>query len=133
MKKKLTSLTVVAVVLAVAAMAFAAIDTARSSATPSLCHATALSITAPQTVAAGTTAQITGSEGATPQHDVTATLQYKLASAKTWKNGPKQTLSGGGYAFDWTAPAKKGTYKVRVRVAHLSASNSSATQKVTVN
>jgi hypothetical protein len=132
MRRKLTTLTIVAVVLTAAVMVFAAVDTARSSATPSFCHSTALSITAPATATAGSTVQVTGAEGATPQHDVTATLQYKLASAKTWKNGPSTTLSGAAYALNWKAPAKKGAYKVRVRVVHLSASNTSAAKKVTV-
>jgi hypothetical protein len=133
MRKRLVTLTVVAAVLAAAVMVFAAVDTARSSATPSLCHSTALSISAPTTAAAGSTVQITGAEGATPQHDVTATLQYKLSTSKTWKNGPSMSLASGGYTLNWKAPAKKGAYKVRVRVTHLSASKLTATKKVTVN
>ena len=132
MKKSIRSLTIVAVVLAVAAMAFAAIDTARSAATPSLCHSTTLSITAPKTATAGSTVPVKGAEGATPQHSVTATLQYKLASASKWKNGASADLNGASYSLSWKAPAKKGAYKLRVRVAHLSASNTSAARTVVV-
>ncbi len=87
MRKRLTTVTVVAVVLAAAAMVFATVQTARSSATPSLCHSTALSIKAPATAKAGKTVTVTGAEAQTPSHDVTATLQYKLSSASSWKNG----------------------------------------------
>jgi hypothetical protein len=132
MRKRLLTLTVAAVVLAAAVMVFAAVDTARSGATPSLCHSTSLSIAAPATAKAGTTVQITGSEGATPQHDVSATLQYKAPKSSKWKNGASATLSGASYTLSWKVPAKKGAYKVRVRVTHLSASNLSATKKVTV-
>jgi len=132
MKRTVRSLTLVAVLLAVAAMAFAAIDTARSSATPSLCHSTALSIKAPRTANAGATIAVTGAEAATPQHGVTATLQYKLASASKWKNGASAGLSGASYSLSWKAPAKKGAYKLRVRVTHLSASNTSAVRTVVV-
>ena len=41
-------------------------------------------------------------------------------------------LSSGGYTLKWKAPAKKGKYKIRVRVAHSSASNVSACKTVTV-
>ena len=81
MRKRLTTVTVVAVVLAAAAMVFATVQTARSSATPSLCHSTKLSIKAPATAKSGKTVTVTGAEAQTPSHDVTATLQYKLSSA----------------------------------------------------
>lgn len=131
MRKKLATVTVVAVVLAAAAMVFAAVDTARSSATPSLCHSTKLSISVPSTGTAGSVVKITGSEATTPQHDVTATLQYKTSGSKKWKNGPSTTLNGADFTLNWT-PAKKGKYEVRVRVTHLSASNQSSAKKITV-
>jgi hypothetical protein len=132
MRKRLTTVTVVAAVLAAAVMVFAAVDTARSSATPSLCHSTALSIKAPGTAKAGKTITVTGTEAQTPQHDVTATLQYKLASSASWKNGASTSLSNGAYSLKWKAPSKKGAYQLRVRVVHLSTSNTSAAKKVTV-
>ena len=133
MKKTLTSLTVVALALTAAVMVFAVVVTSRSSATPSLCHSTALSLTAPQTATAGASVQITGSTGQPPAHDVNATLQYKLGTAKSWKNGPSAALSNGSYTLSWKAPAKTGVYKLRVRISHLSSSHTSAAKKVTVN
>ena len=133
MKKTLTSLTVVALVLTAAVMVFAVVVTARSGATPSLCHSTKLSISAPSSVKAGKTVKVTGAEGKTPAHDVKATLQYKLSTASAWKNGPSASLSKGAYSLTWKAPSTTGTYKLRVRVAHLSASNTSAAKTVTVN
>ena len=132
MKKRLTSVTVIAVVLAAAVMVFAAVYTARSSATSSLCHSTALSIKAPATAKAGKTITVTGAEAQTPAHDVTATLQYKLATASGWKNGASASLKNGSYSLKWKAPSKKGAYQLRVRVAKSGASNLSATKKVTV-
>ncbi len=133
MKKTLTSLTVVALVLTAAVMVFAVVVTARSGATSSLCHSTKLSISAPASVKAGKTIKVTGAEGRTPAHDVKATLQYKLSTASAWKNGPSASLSNGAYSLTWKAPSAKGTYKLRVRVAHLSTSSTSAAKKVTVN
>ena len=123
MKKRLTTVTVVAAVLAAAVMVFAAVDTARTSATPSLCHSTALSIKAPATARAGKTVTVSGAEAQKPAHDVTATLQYRLG-AGAWKNG--------AYSLKWKAPAKKGTYQVRVRVSTGGASNTSAVKKIAV-
>ncbi len=62
-----------------------------------------------------------------------ATLQYKLPTASAWKNGPSANLSNGAYSLTWKAPSAKGAYKLRVRVAHLSTSSTSAAKKVTVN
>jgi FlaG/FlaF family flagellin (archaellin) len=132
MRKRLTTVTVVAVVLAAAAMVFATVQTARSSATPSLCHSTKLSIKAPATARSGKTVTVTGAEAQTPSHDVTATLQYKLSSATSWKNGASASLKNGAYSLKWKAPAKKGAYQLRVRVAAGGSSNLSATKKVTV-
>ncbi len=133
MKKTLTISTLTAVVIAGAVMAFAGVTAPKSDATSSLCHSTTLSITAPTTATAGSTVAITGSEAATPQHTVDVTLQTRLSTSKKWKNGPSASLSGADYALNWTAPAKKGTYKLRVRVTHLSASNTSAVKTVKVN
>ena len=81
----------------------------------------------------GQTVQIVGAEAAVPQHDVKATLQYKKSTAKAWKNGASASLDGsGGYALNWKAPSAKGKYKVRVRVVHSSASNTSAAKTVSV-
>ena len=133
MRKALLALTVVAVALAAAVMAVAGVTAPKSSATPAYCHSTALSITVPSTATVGQTVQIVGAEAAVPQHDVKATLQYKKATAKAWKNGASASLDGsGGYALNWKAPSAKGKYKVRVRVVHLSASNTSAAKTVSV-
>ena len=131
MKKRLTTVTVVAAVLAAAVMVFAAVDTARSSATPSLCHSTAVSIKAPATAKAGRTVTVSGAEAQKPAHDVTATLQYRLG-AGAWKNGASQSLKNGAYSLKWKAPAKKGTYQLRVRVSAAGASNTSAVKKIAV-
>jgi hypothetical protein len=133
MKKTITISTLAAVAIAAAVMAFAGVAAPQTSATPSLCHASKPSITAPASVAARTKVAITGSLGSSPSHGVTATLQSRLSTSKKWTNAASGNLSGGGYSLNWKAPAKKGKYKLRVRVAHASASNTSATQTVTVN
>ena len=118
---------------ALAIMAFAGFTAPKSDATSSLCHSSALSITAPSTAKARKSITVTGSEPQSPAHTVTATLQYRLSTSKTWVNGKSANLSSGGYSLKWKAPAKKGKYKIRVRVAHSSASNASAVKTVTVN
>lgn len=132
MRKRLVTVTVVAAVLAAAAMASAAVHTARTGATPSLCHSTALSIKAPATAKAGKTVTVSGAEARTPAHDVVATLQYKLASAAGWKNGASAGLKNGSYSLKWKAPAKKGSYQLRVRVSYAGSSNTSATKRIAV-
>ncbi|MCX6364204.1 MAG: hypothetical protein NTW58_08575 [Actinobacteria bacterium] len=132
MRKTIVISTLTAVVIAGAVMAFAGVTAPRSNATSGLCHATSLSITAPATATAGSTVAVTGSEAQTPQHTVKATLQSRLSTSKKWVNGASANLSGASYSLNWKAPAKKGTYKVRVRVAHLSASNASAVKTVVV-
>ena len=131
MRKRLTTVTVVAVVLAAAAMVFATVQTApfeRHTVSVSLHE---LSIKAPATAKSGKTITVTGAEARTPSHDVTATLQYKLSSASSWKNGASASLKNGAYSLKWKAPAKKGAYQLRVRVAAGGSSNLSATKKVT--
>jgi hypothetical protein len=133
MRKTLTISTLTAVVLAGAVMAFAGITAPKSDATSSLCNASKLSITATATATAGSTVAVTGSEPQTPQHSVKATLQSRLSTSKKWVNGPSANLSGASYSLNWKAPAKKGTYKLRVRITHGSASNASSLRTVTVN
>jgi hypothetical protein len=133
MKKTITISTLAAVAVAAAVMAFAGFTAPQTSATPSLCHAAKPSIVAPASVTAKTTVAITGSVGSAPAHSVTATLQSRLSSKKKWVNVASGSLNGGGYSLNWKAPAKKGTYKLRVRIVHASASNMSAAQTVTVN
>jgi len=132
MRKTITISTLAAVALAGAVMLFAGVTAPRTNATSGLCHTTALSITAPASATAGTTVTITGSEASTPQHAVKATLQSRLSTSKKWVNGASANLSGAGYSLSWKAPAKKGTYKIRVRVTQGSASNTSATKRVVV-
>jgi hypothetical protein len=133
MKKTLTITTLTIVALAGAVMAFAGVTAPKTSATTSKCHATALSITAPGTAASGTTITVAGAEAKAPTHPVKATLQSRKPSSTKWVNGKSANLSSaGGYSLKWKAPAKKGTYKIRVRVTHGSASHTSATKKVVV-
>ena len=75
---------------------------------------------------------MTGSEPQSPAHTVKATLQSRLSTSKTWVNGKSANLSSGAYSLKWKAPAKKGKYKIRVRVTHSGASNTSAVKTVTV-
>jgi hypothetical protein len=133
MRKPITISTVAAVAIAGAAMLFAGVTAPRTNATSSLCHKAKPSITVPATVTARTKVAITGSVGGAPAHDVTATLQSRLSTSKKWVNAASGKLSGGGYSLNWKAPAKKGTYKLRVRIAHASASNLSTVQTVAVN
>ena len=119
--------------VALAVMAFAGFTAPKSDATSSLCHSSTLSITAPSTATAKSSVTVTGSEPQSPAHTVSATLQYRLSTSKTWVNGKSTNLSSGGYTLKWKAPAKKGKYKVRVRVTHSSASNTSAVKTVKVN
>ena len=133
MRKTITISTVVAVAIAGAVMAFAGVAAPRTNATPSLCHSTKLSIAAPASTTAGATITVTGSEAQTPQHAVKATLQSRLSTSKKWVNGASANVSGAGYSLNWKAPVKKGTYKIRVRVTHRSASQTSAVKTVVVN
>ena len=133
MKKTLTITTLAIVVIAGAVMAFAGVTAPKSSATTSKCHATALSITAPSSIARSKTITVTGSEAAVPGHTVKATLQRRKSTATKWVNGASASLgSAGEYSLKWKAPAKKGTYKIRVRVTYSGASHTSATKTVKV-
>ena len=132
MKRTITISTLAAVAIAGAVMAFAGVSAPRTSATPALCHSTKLSITAPGSATAGATITVTGTEAQAPPHDVKATLQSRLATSKKWVNGASASLSGGSYSLKWKAPAKKGTYKIRVRVTEGSAANTSAVKTVVV-
>lgn len=132
MKRTITISTLAAVAIAGAAMLFAGVSAPRTSATPALCHSSKLSITAPASATAGTTVTVTGSEAQTPQHTVKATLQSRLSASKKWVNGASANLSDGSYSLKWKAPAKKGTYKIRVRVTTGSASSASAVKSVVV-
>ncbi len=133
MRKALTTLTIAIVAVAVAVMAVAGITAPRSGATTSLCHSTALSIKAPASVRAGGRITVSGAEAKAPAHTVKATLQSRLATAKRWINGATVNLSSSGaYSLKWKAPAKKGKYKIRVRVTHSGAANTSLVKTVTV-
>jgi hypothetical protein len=126
-------LTIGILAVAVAVMAFAGISAPKTGATPSLCHSSTLSITAPSGVTAGKSITVTGSEPQPPAHDVQATLQYRLSTSRAWINGRTAKLLSGAYALKWKAPAKKGKYKIRVRVTHAGTSSASAVKTVTVN
>jgi hypothetical protein len=133
MRKPLLALTVVIVALAAAVLAAVGITAPHSGATTALCHSTALSIKAPASTTVGATVKVTGGEAQTPGHTVKATLQSKKSTASTWKNGASANLSSSGtYSLKWKAPAKKGKYKLRVRVAHSGASNTSAVKTIAV-
>ena len=133
MRKTITISTLAAVAIAGAVMLFAGVTAPRTSATSAFCHSTALSISAPASATAGSTIAVTGSEAQTPEHTVKATLQSRLSTSKKWVSGASANLSGADYSLKWKAPAKKGTYKIRVRVTHLSASSASAAKTVVVN
>jgi ABC-type uncharacterized transport system YnjBCD substrate-binding protein len=132
MKRTVTILTLTAVVIAGAATLFAGVTAPKTSATTSLCHVTTLSIKAPTSVVAGKTITVTGAEAKVPQHTVKATLQYRKSTSTKWINGASANLVAGKYTLKWKAPAKKGKYKIRVRVTHLAASHTSAVKTVTV-
>lgn len=132
MKRTITISTLAAVVVAGAVMLFAGVTAPRTNATPALCHSTKLSITAPTSATAGTTVTVRGSEARTPAHTVKATLQSRRSTSKKWVNRASGNLSGGSYSLRWKAPTKKGKYKIRVRVTHLSASSTSAVKTVVV-
>jgi hypothetical protein len=132
MRRTITISTLAAVVMAGAVMAFAGITAPKTNATSGLCHITTLSISAPASATAGKTIAVKGSEAKTPAHTVKATLQSRLASSKKWVNGASANLSGASYSLKWKAPAKKGAYKIRVRVSQGSASNTSSVKNVVV-
>jgi len=132
MKKTIAISTLAAVAIAVAVTLFAGVTAPRTNATSGLCHATKPSISVDTTATAGATVAVTGSEAQTPQHTVKATLQSRLSTSNRWVNGASASLSGGSYSLKWKAPAKKGKYKIRVRVTHASASNTSAVKTVRV-
>ena len=127
------ALTIGILAVAVAVMAFAGITAPKTSATPTLCHSTTLSISAAKTVKAGKRITVKGAEAQTPAHTVTATLQSRRSTSKKWVNGASANLSSiGAYSLKWKAPAKKGKYKIRVRVTHSGTSSTSALKTVTV-
>jgi hypothetical protein len=133
MKRTITISTLAAVVVAGAVMLFAGIAAPRTSATAALCHSTTLSIRAPLTALAGTTIKVTGAEARKPAHTVKATLQSRLSTSTKWINGASANLSSAGsYSLKWKAPAKKGKYRIRVRVTHVSASHTSVVKTVLV-
>ena len=134
MRKPLVALTIGILAIAAAVLAVAGVTAPRTSATSSLCHSTTLSIKAPTKATAGKTIKVTGGEAQTPAHTVKATLQFKKATASSWKNGASSNLtSSATYSLKWKAPSAKGKYKLRVRVTHNSASNTSAVKTVRVN
>jgi hypothetical protein len=132
MRKTLTIGTIGILAVAVAVMAFAGITAPKTNATTSLCHSTALSITAPASAKSGKRITVSGAEAQTPGHAVKATVQSRLSSSKKWVNGASANLSAGAYSLKWKAPAKTGKYKIRVRVTANGASNTSAVKTVTV-
>ena len=133
MRKPLLALTIAIVAVAAAVMAVSGITAPRTGATPTLCHSTTLSIKAPASVASGKTIRVTGSEARTPGHTVKATLQFKKATASSWKNGASSNLSSSGaYSLKWKAPSAKGKYKLRVRVTYGGDKNTSATRTILV-
>jgi len=133
MRKALLALTIGIVAAAAVATGIAGVTAPKSDATSSLCHSSTLSITAPKTVLARKSITVTGGEPQAPAHTVKATLQYRKSTATAWKNGASANLDGSGaYTLTWKAPAVKGKYKIRVRVTHSSASNTSAARTVTV-
>jgi len=125
MKRMLTALTAVAVVLTAVALAVAVAGAPTTGATTTFCHMTTLSIEAPSVVKAGKTITVKGAEAVPPTHTVKATLQYRLASKKAWRNGGSENLANGAYSIKWKAPAKKGLYELRVRVTRQSTANTS--------
>jgi hypothetical protein len=125
MKRMLTVLTAAVVVLAAVVLAIAVAGAPRTGATTALCHMTTLSIEAPPVVKARKTVTVVGAEAVPPTHAVKATLQYRLASKKAWRNGGSENLTNGAYALKWKAPAKKGLYELRVRVTRQSTANAS--------
>lgn len=133
MRRPLATITIGIVAMAVAVMAFAGVTAPKSGATASLCHTTTLSIKAPLSVKAGGRITVTGAEARPPAHAVKATLQSRRATAKRWINGASVTLSSSGaYSLKWRAPATKGKYKIRVRVAFSGTANTSVVRTVTV-
>jgi hypothetical protein len=133
MRKTLTIGTIGILAAAVAVMAFAGITAPKTNATSSLCHSTTLSIAAPTSAKSGRRITVTGAEAQAPAHTVTATLQSRLSTSRKWVNGASAKLtSAGAYSLKWKAPAKKGKYKIRVRVTHSGTSNTSAVKTVTV-
>lgn len=133
MRKTLTITTLVIVAVAGAIMAYAGVTAPKSGATTSKCHATTLSITAPSSIARSKTIMVAGAEAAVPGHAVKITPQSRKSTATKWVNGASANLgSAGEYSLKWKAPAKKGTYKIRVRITHLGASHTSATKTVKV-
>ncbi len=133
MRKSLLTLTIVILAFAAAVLAVVGLTAPRTSATPSLCHSTVLSIKAPASTTSGSTIKVTGAEAQKPAHTVKATLQFRKATATAWINGASANLSSSGtYSLKWKAPAKAGKYKLRVRVTHSGASNKSAVKTVTV-
>ena len=127
--------TIFALAIAAAVMLVAAVASPKTSATPTICHSVKPTIVAPATAVHGTKVKITGTEGQAPAHTVTVTLQSRISTAKTWVNGAVKSLSlsTGKYSVTWKAPAKKGTYKLRVRLAHAGTFSTSAVKTVKVN
>jgi hypothetical protein len=132
MKKFITLSTVLTFAVAGALLVAVGFAAPKSDATTSLCHAMTLAIKAPATAKPGSTVTVKGTAGQAPSHAVKATLQYRKATATAWKNGATASMSAAGYSLTWKVPAAKATYKVRVRLTHLSASRISAAKTVVV-
>ena len=132
MRKTLATLTIGILAIAVAVMAVAGISAPKTSATSGLCHTSTLSYHGAR--------QRQGREehhrdrcgapaaGAHRQRHAAVSA----AAGTKWTNGRTTTLSSGRYWLKWKAPAKKGKYKIRVRVTHSGSSNTSAAKTVSV-
>ena len=126
------TITISVLAVAAAVMLIAGVTAPRIRATTGLCHNTALSIKAPATATAGQTVTVTGALARKASHSVKATLQSRPSTSTRWVNGATVKLTGGKYSLTWTAPSKKATYKLRIRVTYLGASHASAVKSVAV-
>jgi hypothetical protein len=126
------ALTLALLALAAAAIAVAGVTAPRTRATETLCHSTVLSISSASAVKAGKKLTVSGSEARSPDHSLTATLQYRRAATTGWRTGPSVLMNTRSYVLTWKAPAKKGKYKLRVRVEYQGSSGTSAVGAVTV-
>ena len=133
MKKALLTLTIAVVAVSAAVMAVVGLTAPLTSATPSLCHSSTLTITAPKTATRGTAITVTGGEPQTPaahrQSDAAVQEGDRDGVEERRLDQPRRLRR---LLAQVEGSAAKGKYKVRVRVTHSSASNTSAAKTVTV-
>ena len=112
-------LTIVLLVLMVLVMGYAGVTAPSITAQPDTCHSTAVALKARDTVRVRRTLTLTVSVTRSLGHYLSLTLQYRKATASTWRTyGSQVLMHDSPYQLKWKAPARTGRYKLRVKVVY---------------